>query len=203
MRSALPCRPTTRLGRLTQIRRLGRLAFLGWAVAASLTLAVAPVAAHVNRTVGKYLIFVVLIEEPTFQDNNAGFEFWVRDGERPIQGLDRTLHAAVVGSGGSQLPPIQPMNARGFYDVAIDPGSGGLTQLRLTGTIESTTIDETIDVRFPAYPRVISAGSAVSVPASEPAPANNQIVLAVAGVGLTLAAVAVVSVLRRSQASSP
>src|SRR5207249_4544247 len=105
--------------RLPRAVRLARLCLLGWEVAASWLFAVAPVDAHVNRIVGKYLIFLVLIEEPTFQDNTAGFEFWVRDGERPIQGLDETLHAAVVGSGGSQLPSVEPMNARGFYDVEI------------------------------------------------------------------------------------
>jgi hypothetical protein len=36
------------------------------------------VSAHVNRTVGPYAILVILVEEPTYEDNHAGFEFWVR-----------------------------------------------------------------------------------------------------------------------------
>ena len=39
--------------------------------------------AHVNRQVGPYTILVILVEEPTFEDNHAGFEFWVRRADQP------------------------------------------------------------------------------------------------------------------------
>ena len=182
--------------------RLARAGILASAVAASLLVTVQPVDGHVNRIVGKYLIFMVLIEEPTFQDNRAGFEFWVRDGDRPIDGLDRTLHAAVVGSGGSQQPSIEPMNARGFYDVEIDPGKGGFTRLRLTGNVEATPIDESFDVVFPAYPRVTTSAPTPLAPVSDPPP-NGSIVLVVVGLGAVLAVVAVLRTMRGSAVFRP
>jgi len=44
-------------------------------------------AAHVNRTVGPYALLVVLVEEPVYADNHAGFEFWARKDSVPVLGL--------------------------------------------------------------------------------------------------------------------
>ena len=101
------------------------------------------ISAHVNRTVGPYTFFLVLIEEPTFESNRAGFEFRVHDGDRSIEGLDRTLHAVATGAAGPVALVVSGVNAQGWYDVEtdttgrpFDPGAGGDWTLRLTGTVE-------------------------------------------------------------------
>jgi hypothetical protein len=101
--------------------RIGAALILGATTLVSPSL----VAAHVTRVVGHYTFLVVLIEEPYFQDNHAGFEFWVRDGDRAVDGLDRTLHAEAIGHGTVVKLSISPRNDRAFYDAPFYPGIGG------------------------------------------------------------------------------
>jgi hypothetical protein len=127
----------------------------------ALALAPAAVVAHVNRTVGPYTFLVVLVEEPYFTTNHAGFLFWVHKGDTPVAGLDRTLRAQAIGHGRTVDLQVSPWNGDQLYTVdhgpdgqAFDPLGGGDWSLRLTGTIEGTSIDESFAVQFPAYPRV-------------------------------------------------
>ena len=113
----------------------------------------------------------MLIEEPLFETNRAGFEFLVHDGDRAIEGLDRTLQAVASNSAGQIDLIVSPVNDRGFYDVETDPrgrpfnpGNGGDWTLRLTGTVEGVSVDVSFPIAFPAYPRVSTASRpAVSV----------------------------------------
>lgn len=120
--------------------------------------------AHVNRTVGRYSFFLVLIEEPLFETNRAGFEFRVRDGDRQIDGLERTLQAVATSSTSQVSLIVSAVDTQGFYDVEtdttgrpFDPGTGGDWTLRLTGTVEGTAVDVSFPTAFPAYPRVATA----------------------------------------------
>jgi hypothetical protein len=157
-----------------------------------------PVAAHVTRVVGRYTFLIVLIEKPYFQDNRAGFEFWVRDGDRPVDGLDRTLRAEAIGHGAAVSLSISPRNDDGFYDAPFYPGSGRKYSLHLSGSVEGTPIDELFPVTFPAYPRAASSGAA-SAPASlQPDIAGPATVLVAGGaVALVLSATALVIARRR------
>jgi len=159
----------------------------------------APAAAHVNQTVGPYSVFLVLIEEPFFTTNRAGFEFWVHEGDRPVQGLDRTLQAVAANATRKVELAVSPMNDRGFYDVEtdrqgrpFDPGTGGDWTLRLTGTVEGTPVDVTIPTAFPAYPRVATGGQPPAA-VSTVAPTPDIWVLA----QLTLLLAAIVWIARR------
>ena len=121
-------------------------------------------AAHVNRIVGRYTFFMILIEEPLFQTNHAGFEFWVHDGDRVVLGLDQTLMANATSGGRTIDLIVSPINARGFYDLdttvggqAFDPGAAGDWTLRLTGTVEGESVNVAFPAAFPAYPRVATA----------------------------------------------
>jgi MYXO-CTERM domain-containing protein len=156
-------------------------------------------AAHVNRLVGPYTFFIVLIEEPFFTTNRAGFEFWVHDGARPVLGLDKTLGAQAINSTRHVDLVVSPMNARGFYDVEFDtngqpfdPGSGGNWTLHLFGSVEGIAVDEPFATTFPAYPRVAAApaSSTVEAPPAGQTPWPITIVLG-AVVVLGLAALAV------------
>ena len=156
--------------------------------------------AHVNRQVGPYTILVILVEEPTFEDNHAGFQFWVRRDEQPIVGLEGSIRAEAIGHGqrvGLQVPAI---GGTGFYvldrttdGAPFDPLGGGGWSLRLSGDIEGTPLDEQFAVTFPSYPRV-GAPNPVAGADSTLAPAAPSVgLLLLAGLGLALLAAAVVA----------
>jgi hypothetical protein len=178
-------------------RRDGRTRRLAAVLAVLLGLLVAPMSAsaHVNRTVGPYSFFLVLIEEPFFTTNRAGFEFWVHAGDRPVEGVDRTLAAVAVNGAQQVALQIAPINDRGFYDVEtdlaqhpFDPGRGGDWTLRLTGTVEDTPVDVSFPTIFPAYPRTAAAGGPAA--ATLPAATGGPDVWLLAQVALLLGAIA-------------
>jgi hypothetical protein len=180
------------------------VAGVGAALILSATMLVFPslVAAHVTRVIGPYTILIVLIEEPYFQDNRAGFEFWVRDGNRAVDGLDRTLHAEAIGHGAVVKLSISPRNDRGFYDAPFYPGSGGPYSLHLTGSIEGMAIDQLFLVNFPAYPRAPTGSAAANRSGaqvqSDPGGGLMTVLFAGAMAGLAfLSAIAFVIVRRR------
>jgi hypothetical protein len=135
------------------------------------------VAAHVNRTVGPYTILVVLVEEPVYADNHAGFEFWVRKDEVPILGLEQSIKAVASGHGEQVDLAVPPIDGTGFYvldhttdGAAFDPHGGGAWTLVLSGAIDGTPVDATFPVTFPNYPRV----GAATTPAAAPAGGSTE-----------------------------
>jgi hypothetical protein len=146
--------------------------------AALAALVLAPgAAAHVNRTMGPYTMLVVLVEEPYFEDNHAGFEFWVRRGDIAIDGLESTVHARATGHGVTVELTVSPPDEAGFYVLdttttgePFDPRGGGAWSLILTGTVHELRISEVIPVTFPSYPRVATAPAAAA-----PAPATDPV----------------------------
>jgi hypothetical protein len=176
---------------------------VGAALILSATMLVSPssVTAHVTRVVGPYTFLIVLIEEPYFQDNRAGFEFWVRDGDRAVDGLERTLHAEAIGHGAVVKLSISPRNDRGFYDAPFYPGSGGPYSLHLTGSIEGMAIDQLFLVTFPAYPRAPTRRTAANRSAaqiqSDPAGGSMTVPFAVAITGLVVLGTITFVIVRR------
>jgi hypothetical protein len=167
-----------------------------------------PASAHVNRTVGPYAFFLVLIEEPFYDTNRAGFEFWVHDAGRSVEGLDRSLNAVATSSTQEVGLRVSPINDRGFYDVEsdltgrpFDPGDGGDWTLRLTGTVEDEPVDVSFPTTFPAYPRVSTALRR----AAPRDPDGGPDVWLLVDAGLVLAAVTWLGlkVRRRRRAASP
>ena len=155
--------------------------------------------AHVNREVGPYTILVVLVEEPTFEDNHAGFEFWVRRSGQPIVGLERSVRAEATGHGSTLDLAVPPLDGVGFYvldrtsdGVAFDPLGGGPWSLHLTGTIDGTPLDESFAVTFPSYPRVgvPNPASAQTAPDSAGDSSTVPLILLAGGLGLAAAFVA-------------
>ncbi|GEM_PF-4925274 len=119
------------------------------------------VAAHVNRTVGPYTILVVLVEEPVYANNHAGFQFWVRKNEVPILGLESSIKAVATGHGQQLDLTVPPIDGTGFYvldhttdGAAFDPQGGGAWTLVLSGSIDGTPMDVSFPVTFPSYPRI-------------------------------------------------
>jgi hypothetical protein len=182
---------------------------LATAIAVGLLGIPAIASAHVYRTVGPYKILVVLIEEPLFQDNHAGFEFWVRDDGVPVTGLDKQLRAQAIGHGEAVDLSISPLNSRGFYDVdrepngtPFDPKGGGAWTLRLRGSINGLAIDQWFSTKFPGYPRVATgspgAGTDFAVPpAPNAAGAPIWLVLSVVGAAILIGIVAITAARNR------
>ena len=151
------------------------------------------VTAHVNRTVGPYTILVVLVEEPVYADNHAGFQFWVRRDEVPILGTWGSIKAVASGHGEQLDLAVPPIDGTGFYvldhttdGAAFDPQGGGAWTLVLSGAIDGTSVDASFPVTFPSYPRVgVADQQAVTnaaAPATSPVAALPTSLLAVAGV---------------------
>jgi hypothetical protein len=175
------------------------------------------VAAHVNRTVGPYTILVVLVEEPVYADNHAGFEFWVRRDAVPIIGLERSISAVASGHGVQLDLEVPPIDGTGFYvldhttnGAAFDPLGGGAWTLVLSGTIDGTPVDASFPVTFPSYPRVgIADQHVVASPAgasvANPVPSLPVWtgVLAGAAIAGVLVVVVVVVGRRRRQGAPP
>jgi hypothetical protein len=171
------------------------------ATIASLCLFLLPSATegHLTRTVGPYTILVVLVEEPVFQDNHAGFEFWVRDAGTPIKGLERTLQAEAVGKGAAVNLRITPLDASGFYvldrtlqGAPFDPKGGGAWSLVLRGTIDRTKVDLLFPVLFPGYPRVsttTSDGASGGAAADQGGPVVPVLIIAAASALVALGGV--------------
>ena len=97
----------------------GRGAF---ATAFAIAVLAAPtgVAAHVTRVVGNYTFLIILVGEPFFPDNRAGFEIWVKDRDRPVVGLDRTLHAEAIGTAGDTVMALVAEPDAGHYIAERD-----------------------------------------------------------------------------------
>jgi hypothetical protein len=168
-------------------------------VAAALT-APAAAAAHVNRTVGAYTILVVLVEEPTYEDNHAGFQFWVRRGDTPVLGLEGTVEASASGHGLDIPLVVPPLGPAGFYvldhdpdGAAFDPRGGGAWTLTLTGSIEGTPLLQAFPVTFPSYPRIGTPNAPAAVATSSESDAGLigtavvAVLLAAVGAGLAFA----------------
>jgi hypothetical protein len=151
----------------------GRAAF--WTALALLAAALPTAAdAHVNRQVGPFAFLVVLVEEPTFEDDHAGFKFWVRRDEVPIVGLEWSVRAVATGHGQRVELAVPHVDGTGFYvldhsmdGAAFDPLGGGAWTLELTGSVEDTPFDVTFPVSFPSYPRIGAANPAPAPSAAE------------------------------------
>src|SRR3954470_12694098 len=153
-------------------------------------------AAHVNRFVGPYSILLFLVEEPTYQDNHAGFEFWVRRGDTPIVGLERSTQALASGHGSVVALDVPPLGPDGFYVLdhatdgsAFDPLGGGAWTLTLTGSIEGTPLVATFPVTFPSYPRIgnpAPADARVGAPATEPPASPAPLLAGLGSIGVAI-----------------
>jgi hypothetical protein len=158
--------------------------------------------AHVNRTVGPYQILVVLVEEPTFEDDHAGFKFWVRDSGVAVTGLERTLRAQAARTDVTVDLAIAPVDASGFYVLdrdadgsPFDPRGGGAWFLRLTGVIGTTPVEEAIPVLFPSYPRsgAVATGGTSPVAATTAATQGGGVPVGpLVGVAVALLAIVIV-----------
>ena len=183
-------------------------------VAAVLAIGAAAVAeGHVNRQIGPYTILVILVEEPTFEDNHAGFQFWVRKDGVPLTGLDKTVDAVAIGHDRRVELAVPPLAGSGFYvldrspdGAPFDPMGGGAWTLFLTGSIERTRLDASFPVIFPSYPRVAVAdappAAAIAPGAGAVLPGSLAMIIPVVAL-VALGGIALLALARRRRPGAP
>ncbi len=107
--------------------------------------------AHERRDIGggKYTAVVGWEDEPTIQGqkNAAGFRITTKDGNQPVEGLEKTLKLTIAFGGGQPKEfPLRPVfKDPGHYVADIIPTKAGSYVWHLTGTIEGTAVDETFE----------------------------------------------------------
>jgi hypothetical protein len=137
-------------------------AFVSALVAAVLCLAfVAPaVLAHEQRNVGDYTFTVGLIDEPVYVGQKSGLEFEVRKGDQPVEGLEKTLTAqAIYGSDQIDLPLTARFGQPGWYESVFFPTAAGPYTFHISGTVESTQVDERFTSSQTGFSEVKDAAS--------------------------------------------
>ena len=120
--------------------RTGRAAVLAAAV---LALSAGAALAHEEREIGDYSFEVGFIDEPVFTGQKSGLEFFVMNGEEPVEGLEETIEAEVTFGSQSRDLEISPrFGEPGAYESVFFPTAAGPYTFRIYGDLEGTAIDE-------------------------------------------------------------
>lgn len=173
--------------------RLISIAAAALLVVASLGTLAGPAAAHERRTVGPYTVIVGWIAEPAIAGQANGLDLMVTQtaGGMPVEGLASTLKAEVTVGGGAARRALELSADRdqpGHYTAGFVPTRTGDYTFHLTGTIDSTTVDERFESgpgRFDPVADIASlefpdhAPAAVDL-AADLAAANTKVTIALA-----------------------
>lgn len=132
----------------------------------------APADAHDVRQVGDYEFVVGFIGEPVFTGEKSGLELVVTKAGTPVEGLEKTLVAAVIyGDAQRDLPLSATFGEAGAYESVFIPTSAGPYTFHISGTIEGTPIDASFTSSPTGFEEVeeLAAGQ---FPVQFPAPAD-------------------------------
>jgi len=100
-----------------------------------------------REVAGRYKLTVGLLHEPAFTTELNGFRLQVvtLSGEKPVQGLEKTLGVRVIHEGAewSLNPKFRPLSDKpGGYAAYFLPTRSGKFIFNVTGEIEGSPIDE-------------------------------------------------------------
>lgn len=108
-----------------------------------LLLTAAPALAHEGREIAGYEVEIGFIDEPVYVGGRSGVEIFVNKDEKPVEGLEQSLKAAVVvGEATRDLPLSTREGEPGAYESVFIPTVAGPYTFHLTGTIEGNPVDE-------------------------------------------------------------
>jgi hypothetical protein len=160
-------------------------------VVASLGILATPAAAHERRNVGPYTFVVGWINEPAVVGQANGLTLTVVEtaGDKPVEGLEKTIRADVITGGGAKTRALtlEPdADQPGHYTSAFVPTRVGDYTFHISGTAGTTRVDE----KFESGPNrfdPVTDGSALQFPDTVPSTADLARQLADANGKLTIA----------------
>ncbi|HLZ47652.1 MAG TPA: hypothetical protein VKR80_03260, partial [Candidatus Limnocylindria bacterium] len=171
-----------------------------------------PAAAHERRAVGPYTFVVGWITEPSYVNEINALDLTVTETatSKPVEGLEKTLKADLIAGGGAAVLPLA-IAARfglpGKYQGQVIPTKTGDYTFHITGTVNTTTVDEKFESgpgRFGAVEAVTALQFPVKVPsntdlAAKLDDANTKLTIAIAlgVIALVVAGASFVPALRR------
>lgn len=119
------------------------------ALAISAQFAMTPVAAHRSTTQGPYRFVVGWLEEPSIVGNQNGLDFEIEllSDRSPVLDAHQNLTATLTKGSSTISPPLVPQFGRpGRYTFVVIPTEPGNYSLHVTGTLNGTAIDFTLDL---------------------------------------------------------
>jgi hypothetical protein len=166
--------------------------------------------AHEERDVAGYSVVVGFIDEPVYAGQKSGLEFFVNQGETPVEGLEQTLKAEVTyGEQTRELPLSARFGEAGAYESVFFPTAAGPYTFHIFGTIADQAVDESFTsspdgfdevqdlsggqfpVQFPPQAEVVAAAQAGRDAANQVTIAlvlgAAGVLIGLVGVGLALA----------------
>jgi len=193
----------------TRLRRLITVV----AATLSTVLATGVAAAHEQRDVAGYSFVVGFIDEPIFVGQKGGLEFFVTQGDTPVEGLESTLKAeAIYQDQKRDLPLEARFGEAGAYESVFFPTAPGAYTFHIFGTVGDQAIDESFTsspdgfsevealsggqfpVQFPAQADIVADAQAGKTAASQ---VPIALVLGAAGLVVGLVAVGLLLAGRR------
>ena len=181
-------------------------------VVASFGIFASPAAAHESRTVGPYTFVVGWINEPALVGQSNGLDLTVTEtaGDKPVEGLEKTLQAEVITGGGAKTRSLKlepDGDQPGHYTSGFVPTRVGDYTFHISGTAGTTKIDERFESgpnRFDAVADIVSLEFPDQVPsasdlAAQLADANSKLTIAIAlgALALIISLASFVPALRR------
>src|SRR5258708_16156009 len=162
-------------------------------VRASVGVFASPAAAHGRRAVGPYTFVVGWIAEPSCVGQLNALDLTVTEtaSTKAVEGLEKTLKADLITGGGAAVMPLT-IAARfglpGKYQGLVLPTKVGDYTFHITGTVNTTTIDEKFESgpgRFGAIEDIAALQFPNKVPsntdlAAKLDDANGKLTLAIA-----------------------
>lgn len=103
------------------------------------------VSAHDRAEFEGYVLIIGWENEPVIVGERNALELEVTKDEEPIEGLESTLNLTIFYAGQTFTANLNPTNEPGIYTSEIFPTVRGQYEAMISGTIEETTIDITME----------------------------------------------------------
>lgn len=168
-------------------------------VVGSLGILSTPAAAHETRMVGPYTFVVGWVTEPAIVGQSNGLDLSVTetDGDKAVEGLEKTLTAEVITGGGAKTRSLKLApdgDQPGHYTSGFVPTRVGEYTFHIGGTVGTTKIDEKFESgpnRFDPVADIVGLEFPDQVPstgdlAQQLADANTKLTVAIAIAALAL-----------------
>lgn len=115
-----------------------------------------PVLAHTRVEIGPYLAIIGWRNEPVIVGERNAITIEVTKDDVPVEGLEASLDVRVLYAGHTFIGNLSPtFGSPGLYQVEIYPTVRGQYQIQLSGKIEDTAVDKTVEPEEVLSPGVL------------------------------------------------